>query len=361
MRPNHQNNKRMRGRNRSSGGKGPNPLSRSYESNGPDVKIRGTAQHVAEKYLQLGRDAQASGDPVMAENYLQHAEHYLRLIAAAQEQFRQQNPGYRPFESEASEEEGDEETGYVTGTPQLDMRFPHQEGEGDFQPRAYQQREPREQPQPREQRDYQPREQRDYQPREQRDYQLREQRDFQPRRDDRLNRRGPRPDQQPRGDFGRPEGVPRQDYGRQDLPRDVQQRDVLPRDVQPREQREFQPRFERPERGDRPERRERPAQERQVQERPAQERPAQERPIHERPVQERPVQEPAVEPTGGLPAFITAPVRQPTPDAEPALLGVAPMPQDGDSEAFPVKARRRRVAKPRPEGAPLPDDAPAGE
>lgn len=339
MRPNHQNNKRMRGRNRSSGGKGPNPLSRSYESNGPDVKIRGTAQHVAEKYLQLGRDAQASGDPVMAENYLQHAEHYLRLIAAAQEQFRQQNPGYRPFESEASEEEGDEETGYVTGTPQLDMRFPHQEGEGDFQPRAYQQREPREQPQPREQRDYQPREQRDYQPREQRDYQPREQRDFQPRRDDRLNRRGPRPDLQPRGDFGRQEGVPRQDYGRQDPPREQ-------REFQPREQREFQPRFERPERGDRPERRE---------------RLAQERPIHERPVQERLVQEPAIEPAGGLPAFITAPVRQPMPDAEPALLGVAPMPQDGDSEAFPVKARRRRVAKPRPEGAPLPDDAPAGE
>ena len=44
-------NKRMRGRN--PGRKGPNPLTRSYESNGPDVKIRGTAQHVAEKYLQL--------------------------------------------------------------------------------------------------------------------------------------------------------------------------------------------------------------------------------------------------------------------------------------------------------------------
>lgn len=74
-------NKRMRGR---SGRKGPNPLTRSYESNGPDVKIRGTAQHVAEKYLQLARDAQSSGDLVMAESLLQHAEHYFRLIAAAQ-------------------------------------------------------------------------------------------------------------------------------------------------------------------------------------------------------------------------------------------------------------------------------------
>jgi hypothetical protein len=59
-------------------------LTRSYESNGPDVKIRGNAQHVAEKYLQLARDAHTGGDPVAAEAYLQHAEHYFRLIAAAQ-------------------------------------------------------------------------------------------------------------------------------------------------------------------------------------------------------------------------------------------------------------------------------------
>src|SRR5215468_5900845 len=85
-------NKRMRGRNR----KGQNPLTRVYESNGPDVKIRGTASHVAEKYIQLARDAQASGDPVGAENYYQHAEHYFRLIAAAQEQFRQSQPYFRP-------------------------------------------------------------------------------------------------------------------------------------------------------------------------------------------------------------------------------------------------------------------------
>jgi hypothetical protein len=91
---NGQNNKRMRGRNRKGGGghHHQNPLSRMYESNGPDIKIRGTASHVAEKYLQLARDAQSSGDPVAAENYYQHAEHYFRLIAAAQEQFRQSQP-----------------------------------------------------------------------------------------------------------------------------------------------------------------------------------------------------------------------------------------------------------------------------
>lgn len=70
----------MRGRSR----KAPNPLTRSYESNGPDVKIRGTALHIAEKYIQLARDAQSSSDTVAAENYFQHAEHYYRIIAAAQ-------------------------------------------------------------------------------------------------------------------------------------------------------------------------------------------------------------------------------------------------------------------------------------
>jgi hypothetical protein len=96
-------NKRMRGRNR----KGQNPLTRIYESNGPDVKIRGTASHVAEKYVQLARDAQASGDPVAAENYFQHAEHYFRLIAAAQEQFRQTQPYFRA-EGDAREDGFDE-------------------------------------------------------------------------------------------------------------------------------------------------------------------------------------------------------------------------------------------------------------
>jgi hypothetical protein len=101
MRPGQQNNKRMRGRNR----KGPNPLTRSYESNGGDVKIRGTALHIAEKYVQLARDAQASGDRVGAENYLQHAEHYYRILAAAQAQMPQPQPVYR---SDEEDEEGDE-------------------------------------------------------------------------------------------------------------------------------------------------------------------------------------------------------------------------------------------------------------
>ncbi|AQT48301.1 MULTISPECIES: DUF4167 domain-containing protein [Bartonella] len=88
MRP--QQNRRIRGRNNNNNNRrGPNPLSRNYESNGPDVKIRGNAQHIADKYTALARDAQAAGDRVMAENYLQHAEHYVRIILAAQAQMPQ--------------------------------------------------------------------------------------------------------------------------------------------------------------------------------------------------------------------------------------------------------------------------------
>jgi hypothetical protein len=92
MRPNQNNNNknRSRGRNNNGGRKHINPLSRNFESNGPDVKVRGNAAHIAEKYLQLARDAQSSGDSVMAENYLQHAEHYFRIVAAAQPQNRDQ-------------------------------------------------------------------------------------------------------------------------------------------------------------------------------------------------------------------------------------------------------------------------------
>ncbi|MBO0750980.1 MAG: DUF4167 domain-containing protein [Bradyrhizobiaceae bacterium] len=106
-----QQNKRMRGRNR----KSHNPLTRVYESNGPDVKIRGTASVIAEKYLQLARDRQSGGDPVSAENYLQHAEHYFRLIAAAQEQFRQTTPYFRGEGMDDVGEEGEEEQAALPG------------------------------------------------------------------------------------------------------------------------------------------------------------------------------------------------------------------------------------------------------
>jgi Domain of unknown function (DUF4167) len=108
-----QQNRRGRGRGR----KPQNPLARNYESNGPDVKIRGTAAHIAEKYMSLARDALASGDMVGAESYLQHAEHYNRIIMAAQSQlgphgsYQGDGPnggGFRPrWNSETSDEDGD--------------------------------------------------------------------------------------------------------------------------------------------------------------------------------------------------------------------------------------------------------------
>ena len=105
-------NKRMRGRP-TNNRRGPNPLTRSYESNGPDVKIRGNAHHVAEKYLQLARDAHTGGDPVAAENYLQHAEHYFRLIAAAQAAQALAQSGRPPGEGDADDAEDDDDGGVL--------------------------------------------------------------------------------------------------------------------------------------------------------------------------------------------------------------------------------------------------------
>jgi len=171
---NGQNNKRMRNRNSNSSNnnnnnnnnnrRGQNPMTRVYESNGPDIKIRGTASHVAEKYVQLARDARSSGDPVAAENYYQHAEHYFRIIATAQEQFRQNQPQPRPDSNEVSVEEGDDEGDsysnfgqepgfvpqqpqpYVRDNAQRDGQTPYQR-EQQQQPREHRDRDHRPQPQ----------------------------------------------------------------------------------------------------------------------------------------------------------------------------------------------------------------------
>ncbi len=84
--------KRSRGRGRRPQNNNPN---RTFDSSGPEIKIRGSAANVYEKYLQMARDANSAGDRVMAENYLQHAEHYYRILAAnqlQQQQYAQQNP-----------------------------------------------------------------------------------------------------------------------------------------------------------------------------------------------------------------------------------------------------------------------------
>ncbi|MDB5507526.1 MAG: hypothetical protein JWR75_2164 [Devosia sp.] len=101
MRPNQQKN---RSRSRNGGRKSINPLSRNFESNGPDVKVRGNATHIADRYVQLARDAQSAGDSVMAENYLQHAEHYNRIISTAQAQ-----QGLRPDQYTGQDELDDDD------------------------------------------------------------------------------------------------------------------------------------------------------------------------------------------------------------------------------------------------------------
>ncbi len=188
-------NKRMRGRNNNNNPrKGQNPLTRLYESNGPDVKIRGTASHVAEKYIQLARDSQSSGDPVAAENYYQHAEHYFRMIAAAQEQFRQGQPSpYRPegggeSRDESYDDDGDDQQGH----PMMGGSEPSygNREQPPYPPRDHQPYQPRDgQP-------YQPRDNQPSPPRDQQPYQGRDPQPYQPREP---QVQAARPQQQPGG------------------------------------------------------------------------------------------------------------------------------------------------------------------
>lgn len=165
---NGQNNKRMRNRNNnnnSNNRRGQNPLTRVYESNGPDIKIRGTASHVAEKYVQLARDARSSGDPVAAENYYQHAEHYFRIIAAAQEQFRQNQPQQQPrLDTDPTGDDGYDEENYSNfGQEPGFAPQPPQQFARDNQQQPYQ-REQQQQPREHRERDHRQQQQPQYQP-----------------------------------------------------------------------------------------------------------------------------------------------------------------------------------------------------
>jgi len=159
-----QQNRRGRGRNNNNNRKSQNPLMRSFESSGPDVKIRGTPSHIAEKYISLARDALSSGDPVLAENYLQHAEHYNRIILGYREQMAAQG-GMDPMgngaarthslagpEGSDGEEFGEEDGDDVGQQPQVagqgaqpdlsQQPFPQQQRNFDNQNR-YDNRQPR--------------------------------------------------------------------------------------------------------------------------------------------------------------------------------------------------------------------------
>ena len=140
-------NDRIRGR-QTNRGREPNPLTRSYDSHGPDVRIRGTALHVAEKYLQLARDAHTGNNPVAAENYLQHAEHYFRLIAAAQAaQLQAQKGGVRATGESGPEDLDDDDLGglpdrFASPGQQERQAFTNQTNVVAAAPQPYGQRQP---------------------------------------------------------------------------------------------------------------------------------------------------------------------------------------------------------------------------
>lgn len=222
--------KRQRGRNRGGGGNKPQQhnANRAFDSNGPEgVKVRGAAQSVFEKYQQLARDAAQGGDRVLAENHLQHAEHYLRVLRAIQPNRpvadivgRDQFSSGFDIDFEAEPEE----------VPEAEAEAPAAEGEGGEE----RQREER----PRFDRDRQ----RDDRQRDDR------QRDDRPR-DDRQRDGQPREDRQSRRDRWRD----RDDRQRDDRPRDENREDRPREDRPPREGREGR-RFDRGDRQDRPER-----------------------------------------------------------------------------------------------------------
>src|SRR3546814_4559046 len=85
-----------------------------YDSNGPDVRIRGNASQVYEKYLNLARDATTSGDRVLAESYFQHAEHYYRILAAFQESQGGENRG-QPLPGGARDWDQDDDDREMSG------------------------------------------------------------------------------------------------------------------------------------------------------------------------------------------------------------------------------------------------------
>ncbi len=389
--------------------KGQNPLARSYESNGPDVKIRGNPAHIAEKYTTLARDAHSSGDSVLAEAYLQYAEHYNRIIMAYREQQQQSGEGqYRPRTAgEAGEGGGEPLSGDDDGDDQssgIDGSIRGQEPQPGMFDAPNNRFADRQLDQPvREDRG-----QRDDRP--QRGYD-----DRQPRRNDGNRNDGNRSEgNRPEG--GQREGGQREGSQREGSQREGGQRDGGRRDRYGEGQRGYNvnrdDRRERLDRnqgqdrssGDRPNQ-ERSYQERQGQNRPAQDRPhdrdrsgqersSQDRPAFDRPTQDR-VQGDANPVKVDLEAAPMAPVRDesapahdvsfaidaaPAHVAEPvAVTREAPAPRrraaaapspDRFAEGVqeqpeflrrPVRRPKREAAAPAIETGDVPPDAPSGK
>jgi hypothetical protein len=240
--------KRQRNRGRGGGGGGkpqPHNANRAFDSNGPDgVKVRGAAQHIYEKYQQLARDASSASDRVLAENYLQHAEHYFRVLRAMQPQ--------RPVTEIIGRDQ------FVSGYD-IDFEDEAQNAEEAAEAEADggQERQGGERPWQRDQRDdrgeYR---QRDDRPRDDREFRGRDgPREERGPRDDRgeYRQRDDRGQDRNQGDYRPREDRPRDDRPRDDRPREdrqtgeLRQRDDRPRD----DRRDERPRDDRPQGRDR--------------------------------------------------------------------------------------------------------------
>ena len=106
-----------------------------FDSSGPDIRIRGTAQQLSEKYLQLGRDATSSGDRVMAEAYFQHAEHYFRILNAMNQAVQQGQPQNGQGAGQQRRHYQGDDDGQSGGGSESDDNEPRAPGMGD-QPEA---------------------------------------------------------------------------------------------------------------------------------------------------------------------------------------------------------------------------------
>lgn len=100
--------------------------SQTFDSNGPDVRVRGNAFQILEKYVALARDAQAAGDRIAAENYYQHAEHYYRLINESGGYQQRQNPNYQGGQGQQGQ--GGQQDGRYSGEGQAPGQGPQPQG-----------------------------------------------------------------------------------------------------------------------------------------------------------------------------------------------------------------------------------------
>lgn len=134
MRSSKSRSRNKNNRNRPSG----NIVNRVFDSNGPEGKVRGTPQQIIDKYNQLARDAQLANDRVATENFQQHAEHYLRLLAEAQ----------REMEARREEQERQNRDRQAERDRDRAARMERQEREANSAPAADAISDPAEAPQP---------------------------------------------------------------------------------------------------------------------------------------------------------------------------------------------------------------------